>query len=224
MTIFAQSTQDDKYQSYAWLQERIKAWLKRTDLKADVPEFIRFAELEINRRLKVTAKEIEATLACVPGSRFVDLPADYGSAVALWAVIDGRRCELVPRLPEQLLVDDTLSTQPQYWTVDGARIGFSNPADRAYTLHLRYLRTLFLSDAVPTNDLLTSAPDLYVYGALVQAAPFIQQDERLPMWQSKFEALMRSTAAESARAKSMVPLQTELPAALCRSANTRYWG
>jgi hypothetical protein len=35
-----------------------------------------------------------------------------------------------------------------------------------------------------TNWLLTLAPDLYLYGTLLEASPYIQNDERLAVWGS----------------------------------------
>lgn len=208
--------------SYATLQAAVARWLKRSDLAADIPDFIRLAELDINRRLTIVPKEALAPLVAVPGSRFVTLPADFGSPIELAAV--SPRCEFTPMTAASLPVDDTRTAHPRYWAIDGTRIAFECKADRPHVLELRYLQTVLLSDQAPTNAVFTRAPDLYLYGALAHSAPYIHQDERLPMWQQKFEALLRAVAAEGARAISMAPLQTELTGAMCRSSNTRYWG
>lgn len=224
MTIVAQQLPIPAVSDYAWLQATITKWTKREDLAADVPEFIRMAELEINRRLKVVAKETEISLACEVGSRFVPLPADFGNAIALWTDYVEPRHEFTVLTTAQLPINDDLATLPNYWAIDGQNIAFNCRADQAYPLALRYVQTLFLSEDNPTNALFASAPDLYLYGALTHFAPYIRDDERLPMWQSKFDALLRSVAAQGARAKSMVPLQTEIPAALCGSRSHRSWG
>jgi hypothetical protein len=39
----------------------------------------------------------------------------------------------------------------------------------------------------PTNWLLLNAPDLYLYGALTDSAPFIREDERIAVWKSLYE-------------------------------------
>ena len=43
-----------------------------------------------------------------------------------------------------------------------------------------------LSDALPTNTVLDTAPDVYLYGALVESAPYLKDDERLPVWEQRF--------------------------------------
>lgn len=211
--------------TYAELRASVADWLHRgTSLDAQIPDFIRMAELEINRRLKIVAQEVETPLTCIPGSRFVPQPADFGSPVMLWTDEYGPRCDLTMVTAATLPVDDGLSSQPRYWAIDGTNVAFNCKADRPYTMRLRYLQNLFLSDAAPTNSMFARAPDLYLYGALAQSAPYMADDARLPMWQTKFEALMRSVAVEGTRALAMAQLQTELPGAMCRSANTRYWG
>lgn len=222
MSIVAQSLTLPAVSDYAWLQTEVADWLHRDDLAGKIPTFINLAEREINRRLKISAKETSAALAAVPGTRFVDLPADFGSPIALF--VGSPRLELVPVTVPQLLVDEDLSKMPRYWAIDGNRIAFGVKPDQAYPLELRYIKAIFLSAAAPTNDLFARAPDLFLYGALTHAAPYMVKDDRLPMWQSKFEALLRSVAAEGARTIGMVPLQTELPGAMYRSASTRFWG
>jgi hypothetical protein len=40
-----------------------------------------------------------------------------------------------------------------------------------------------LSDSTQTNWLILNAPDLYLYGTLLQAEPFLMNDERVPLWE-----------------------------------------
>ncbi len=39
-----------------------------------------------------------------------------------------------------------------------------------------------LSDANTSNWLLACAPDAYLYGALLESAPYIKDDERIAVW------------------------------------------
>jgi hypothetical protein len=45
-----------------------------------------------------------------------------------------------------------------------------------------------LSSSVATNWLLTSSPDIYLYGALLQAAPYLQDDARISVWSALYLA------------------------------------
>jgi hypothetical protein len=60
--------------------------------------------------------------------------------------------------------------------------------DAAYTAEIVYFANLNkLSASVATNFLLTSSPDAYLYGALLQAAPYLQDDARIQVWATLYE-------------------------------------
>lgn len=61
--------------TYSELQAAIQAWLARTDLAANVPDFITLFEAAANRRLRVRQQETSTTLTPTSGS--ASLPADY---------------------------------------------------------------------------------------------------------------------------------------------------
>lgn len=85
----------------------------------------------------------------------------------------------------------------------------------------RKLGTAFvLSDAAPTNEVFASAPDLYLYGALAQAAPYMRDDARVGFWKSEFERLLRTTHTAYSRSKVASVLTTEVPCSLINST----WG
>jgi hypothetical protein len=56
-----------------------------------------------------------------------------------------------------------------------------------------------LSSTVATNWVLANAPDLYLYGALLNAEPFLVNDERLGTW--KEFVVTAITAIQSADAR-----------------------
>lgn len=223
MTIVAQAHDSLPPRDYYWLKEAVAEWLHRDDLAPRIPDFIMLAEREINRRLVVTPREIEVPLLTAIGARHVQLPADYGSAVGLWLDNFAPRRMLTMVTAQQLPVDESTQRGPCYWAIDGKTIAFDAPTNQVYPLVLRYLQSRYLSEEAPTNDLFERAPDLYLYGALAQSAPYTMSDERLGMWKNEFASLLRSVAAESARDKA-VPLQTEIAAALCGSSARRGWG
>ena len=75
---------------------------------------------------------------------------------------------------------------------------FERPADQAYAITLRHLRKFALSDAEPTNPILTDYPDLYLFGALLEAAPFLRDADLLALFQARFEtALQEANAKEN---------------------------
>ena len=45
-----------------------------------------------------------------------------------------------------------------------------------------------LSATITTNWLLDEAPDIYLYGCLLESAPYLKDDERLGTWMSLYES------------------------------------
>jgi len=44
-----------------------------------------------------------------------------------------------------------------------------------------------LSDSNTTEQMLTNNPDVYLYGALLEAEPFLMNDQRVGLWLAAFE-------------------------------------
>jgi hypothetical protein len=57
-----------------------------------------------------------------------------------------------------------------------------------------------LSTANTTNWLLTKAPDVYLYGALTHAAPFLMDDQRMAVFSQIYLARVQSLQDESQKA------------------------
>lgn len=219
MTIIVSAPSGDW--SYAFLCEQVARWLHRSDLTDDIPNFVRMAEAQIYRRLNVFPREIEVDLVSEVGSRFVALPPDYAEPLGLWSSHVEPRYEFTATIASALPINDDDARLPIYWAIDGANIAFEVPTDQAYPLQFRYFQTTYLSNAVQTNPLFLRAPEMFLYGALSHAAPFLADDARTPMWEAKFKQLMLEVAAEASRSKSVATLQTEIPASLICSANSR---
>lgn len=82
--------------------------------------------------------------------------------------------------------------QPEAFSVVSDSLAFGPRPDTTY-----YLKTLYykkfagLSASQATNWLLTNAPGVYLYGSLLESAPFIggdQDQKRLPMWHGLYLA------------------------------------
>lgn len=207
--------------SYSALKAMVADWLHRGDLTDRIPDFINLAEQTINRRLTIFPKEVELPLATAAGSRSVALPSDYGSPIKLQSTYIEPRHDFTLVEASQLGIDDAARRLPTYWAIDGTNIAFECPCDQAYPLVLRYLQTVYLSDAAPTNAVFARAGDLYLYGALASSAQFTHSDDRLPIWEQKFNLLLTQVAASAARSKGMAPLQTEIPGSLLNSTCSR---
>jgi hypothetical protein len=58
-----------------------------------------------------------------------------------------------------------------------------------------------LSGTNATNWLLTEAPDVYLYGALVHTAPYLKDDARIQVWEALFAQGIENLRTSSVEAK-----------------------
>lgn len=175
--------------TYTELKTSIADWLNRTDLTATIPDFISLAEAQIERQLRTRQMLTRTTLTI--DAEFEATPADFLEIRALKLTSTNPDTPLsfmtMDSLDEQSLID-TGSGRPKYFTVVGTDFRFVPTPDATYTSEIVYFANLSkLSSSVSTNFLITSSPDIYLYGSLLQAAPYLQDDARIPVWTTLYE-------------------------------------
>jgi hypothetical protein len=180
--------------TYAELKSSIANWLNRDDLTSVIPDFISLTEAGINRDLRhyKMINRVDATL----DSRYVQMPADWLETVR-FGITSGTtyRLELISRddMLEYRQNTSDIAGIPKFYANIGDTIEvFPTPAAE-YQMQLQYYaKTPALSDSNTTNWLLTDAPDIYLYGALVQAAPYLNDDARVQTWAALYSAAIQS--------------------------------
>lgn len=178
------------FDSYTSLKAEITDYLARNDLADKIPTFIRLAEAKFNRSLFVRQMEQRATALVLPDSdepEYISLPADFQSMrrVRLSSVSGKPRLDFRSGVQADEYRQATANVRgmPRYFTVFGDEIELIPTPDAAYTIEMIYRKIVpALSDVNPSNWLLACAPDAYLYGALLESAPYIKDDERIAVW------------------------------------------
>jgi len=191
--------------TYADLKAAIAGWnLDRSDLP--VADLIALAEARLNRDVHVRMAETDTPLAGVMGSRLIALPAGFLEPIALFAAPPGLgRREL--RFFPPGMETSAAAGLPEFWAVDGANVAFERPCDQAYAFVLRSVQALAaLSDAAPTNWLLTQAPDLYLAACNVETALWLEDDEQAVRWQERYADALGSVNFQAHKSKAHATL------------------
>jgi hypothetical protein len=180
--------------TYAELQTSIANWLNRDDLTTVIPDFISLTEAGINRSLRhyKMINRVDATL----DSRYVQMPADWMETVR-FSITSGNtyKIELISRddMLEYRQNTADVSGRPRFYANIGDTIEVFPTPDADYQMQLQYYaKTPALSNTNASNWLLASAPDIYLYGALVQAAPYLNDDARTQTWAALYASAMQS--------------------------------
>lgn len=175
--------------TYATLQSEVAGWLNRTDLTAAIKTFVQLAEARFQRDPRVRKLQNAGTFTVSADD--ASLPSDL-LAVESWyqdGPTDYRRIQIVgaEALPEIKTVVGTTGG-PRYAAIIAGTARFAPAPDTSYATKLVYWRKIAsLSDANPTNWLLLAHPDVYLYAALVESAPYLQDDPRLALWEAELE-------------------------------------
>src|ERR1700760_175799 len=151
-------------QTYSDLQASVASWLKRTNLTAQIPDFITLAESRLNRRLRV--RQMRTWYAVTPSQPFVSLPGDYNEMIRV--MYGTQRLDFT----SEDIADPWMNEggQQNQFTIAGNSIWLLTYVDGATKLSMHYYAQLpTLSDANTTNWLLEDGPDIYLYAALLEA-------------------------------------------------------
>ncbi len=190
--------------TYTELKASIADWLNRTDLTTTIPDFISLAEAQIERTLRTRQMIVRANASF--DSEYGAVPDDFLETKSL------KLTSTNPLTPLSFLsIDDmdaarshyTASGRPRFFSVVGGQFRISPTPDAAYTTELIYFAKLAkLSSTVASNWLLTSSPDIYLYGSLLQAAPYLQDDARIQVWATLYERALNDLRTADDRGAS----------------------
>jgi hypothetical protein len=172
--------------TYSELKSSVANWLHRSDLTTVIPDFIVLAEADFNRRLRIATMEERATASF--DEAFETVPSDFLEMREV-------KCNTSPvttlqyMTPQQMteFYPTTNSGTPTFYTLQDSliRLNFipTSEMEIAY-----YIRIPALTDDATTNWMLTNHPDVYLYGTLSAAEPYLENDKRLILWKSLYEA------------------------------------
>lgn len=196
--------------TFAELKSSIADWLNRNDLTSVIPDFISLTEAQMNRSIRHwrMEKRVETTL----DEQYENLPSDFMETLEL-TLTDGDMLTLISTADMQRRKRDSVTSgKPKYYRVSSDQFEFYPAPDSSYTLSLQYYgKTPALSDSNTSNWILEYAPDLYLYGSLLQAAPYLGEDARIQTWGTLYASALEAIEQENMTAKYSGPLKMGVP-------------
>jgi len=197
--------------TYAELQTAVGNWLARTDLTNRIPEFISIGDSRLNRKLRIREMHQLSTTAYTSASRFIELPANCLEIIDIQIkaadAADTLYEPLTFEAPELMYTrygrtsENYGAGRPQYYTLrDEIEIDKPVGSGDTFTLRIHYLKKWNIaSDS--TNWLLSNYEDAYLYSALVQAEAFLKNDNRIMVWKSGLDEVMKELNLLSERSR-----------------------
>jgi hypothetical protein len=177
--------------------------LERTDTETvdRIPTFIMLAEQVIASQIKFLGNLTVNTSAMVQGDPVIPKPARWHKTVSMNVSIAGVKQPVLLRKYEYLREywpNQTLESVPKFYAdYDYTHwLVAPTPADDYNFEVLYYERVQPLDSSNQTNWFTIYAPQALLYGSLLQAMPFLKNDDRIPMWQAQYDLIMQTLKTE----------------------------
>jgi hypothetical protein len=184
--------------TYTTLQAAVASWLARSDLTSQIPDFIMLAEAKLNRTLRTRQMEQRSTATA---TEYMALPTLFLEMRNI-KITGTPVYTLEQRAPFEMDALDNGSTgQPSRYAIIANQIRLSPAPDTTYTLEIDYWESIPPLASNSTNWLLDAAPDIYLYGSLLEAAAFMLDDPRIPLWQAAYTQVIGQLQSADRRAR-----------------------
>jgi len=183
--------------TFTELKDAIADWLDRSDLTTRIPDFITLAEARLNRDLRIRPMEVRSSMETTSGQRYFNLPGGY---------LQMRNMQMntnpitpleyiTPEMLDRLYGSDTTG-KPRAYSLIGDEIQLAPIPDSDYTIEMAFYEKFTplgdgTSGTVTNNWLTLNAPDVLLYGSLLEAEPFIKNDERIALWLNAYNGAIR---------------------------------
>lgn len=186
--------------SYSTLQTAIGDWLARGDVVTQgfIPNFIQAWEEDFYREPRNFGRFMEASFAGTIASSVLTVPSGYLGLK--YAYVNASPASRLDRVSLNQLYGTYPRNRevgrPLWLARDLETFVFGPAPDADYDIAGVYyakptVMRSFAADAA-AHWIIVNAPDLAIYGALLQATPFLQNDKRIPTWSAMYSNALQS--------------------------------
>ena len=170
------------FSTYDELKNSIANWADRDDLTAVIPDFIALTEARFNRQLRLRSMEQSQFATTVGGQSNYALPLNY-LQMREFRLNQEPTISLRYVSPEIFEAWNLGSGLPKFYTIIANEIRVGPTPAGEYEMEMLYWRKFpALTSSAPSNWMLLNAPDVYLYGSLLELEPFVQNDARVALW------------------------------------------
>ena len=137
--------------------------------------------------------EVEGLQRISLGTVFNYMPVRVGETV------DQETAEQI--IQERSRLSDT-AREPMFYSILGDTIEVMPTPDATYELEISYYQDIpAMSADSDTNWLLTKAPSAYLYGALIESAPYLAEDQRGLVWHELYTKCIEELMLEDEKSR-----------------------
>ena len=189
--------------NYSDLQATVADFLNRSDLTDIIKDWIRMAEAEFNRLLRI--REMSVRTRAPLNSQYLKLPIDFLGMRNIELLTDPNT-PLEYRNPHNLDLHRSADAtgKPLYYSVVQNNLEFAPAPDSEYTLEIVYYQKIPQLGTEATEFttiwLLDAHPDAYIYGTLLQSPVYLGHDERINVWSGRYQQIINQIITSDEKA------------------------
>jgi hypothetical protein len=173
--------------NYDELKTSVANWADRDDMAPFIPDFISLAEARFNRELRIRSMEQKEFAQTIAGQANYSLPVNF-LQMREFRLNQNPTVSLQYVAPEIYEAWNLGSGQPKWYTIIANEIRLGPVPSGVYEMEMLFWRKFpNLSGTIHTNWMLQNAPDVYLYGSLLELEPFIQNDARIAVWSAGYQ-------------------------------------
>ena len=164
--------------TYSELKASIANFLNRSDLTTEIQDdFIKLTEADFNAKLRI--RQMEQIDTVTINAETVTVPTGFISVRSFY-ILSGNKYPLEYLTPSNLFETrgGSRTGRPRAYTIEAdnetEQFRFGPSPDTSYTGYLSYYKAIAaLSDSNTSNYILSTHPNIYLYGSLYHAANFL---------------------------------------------------
>lgn len=160
---------------------------------SQLDDLITVSENKVAKSLRV--RQMETALAATLGSTgTAAVPTDYIEAKFAYMNQGANNVVRLERKPASWIYekypDRTTSGTEQFFARDGSNFIFGERGTQGRIMTgSYYAKPTAMSSTI--NSVFSAYPEVYLFAALSESEPFIGRDQRVPMWESKYQQMLR---------------------------------
>lgn len=196
--------------TYTELKAAIADWLLRDDMAAVIPTFISLAEAQMSREIEHWRQEKRVTTSL--DEQYENLPTDWLKMVQIEHASGGRLDAISAADMQSRKAKSTTTGKPNFYRLTANQIEFYPAPSAAFDVSMQYFaRVPALTDVDASNWVLSYYPDVYLYGALLHSAPYLQDDPRIGVWGALYRAGVDALNDDNQKSRVSGPLRMGVP-------------
>jgi hypothetical protein len=194
--------------NYTDLKVAIADHLARGNLTSYIDDFIDIAEAMHQRDIRIREMIVRDSITI--DSRQETVPSTVLEIISLRLLTTPVTVLEELNLHEMNRRRQEVSGRPSFFTIH-EEIEFDVTPAESYSGEIIYYGAVTaLSGSTASNAILSKAPDAYLYASLLAAAPFLANDERIPVWGTFYKNAVAGLNARASSSRRVGPLVSRL--------------